>query len=293
MKFSTAKKVFTFILTISVFFLLISTSCTKKTKSDDTGVVFDSIQVNKTQSIDYKDSKLNCNLHILFTYPVACKKTSLLSGLQKTFIEKTFPSQYVNLSPKVAVDSFAVQYIKDFQAVQWSDFFNKGSDNDDDGDYILEDENSFIYELNLEDTILYNKDNIISFVVKNANYEGGANGSNSIYGYVIDLNTGKLLTEEDFAGNNYKKNLSAIIARKIATARGLTDASQLEDIGYHAIEDIVPNDNFTIDDTGITYYFNEDDIAAGFVGITEVFIPYEELKVYITGDNPVSSLAKL
>ena len=292
MKFSTAKKVFTFILTISVFFSLISTSCTKKTKSDDTGVVFDSIQVNKTQSIDYKESKLNCNLHILFTYPVTCKKTSSLSNLQKIFIEKVFPSQYANLSPKVVVDSFATQYIKDFQAVKWSDFFDKDNDGDDDDDYILEDENSFIYELSLENKILYNKNNLISFVVKNTNYEGGAHGSNSIYGYVIDLNTGKLLTEDDFAGNNYKKNLSALIVKKIATAKGLTDASQLEDNGYNAIEDIVPNGNFTIDDKGITYYFNEYEIAAYFVGITEVFIPYEELKAYITNDNPVSKLAE-
>ena len=292
MNFSIAKKVFTFIFTLSVFFSLISISCTKKTKSDDNGVVFDSIQVNETKSIVYKGSNLNCNLHILFNFPTACKKTSSLSDLQKIFIEKAFPSQYANLSPKVAADSFAMQYIKDFQAVKWSDYFDKTNDSDsDDDDYILEDENSFIYELSLENTILYNKDNFISFVVKNTNYEGGAHGSNSIYGYVIDLNTGKLLTEDDFSGNNYKKNLSAVLVKKIMAAKGLTDASQLEDSGYK-IEDIAPNGNFTIDDKGITYYFNEYEIAAYFVGITEVFIPYEELKTYITDDNPVSSLVK-
>jgi len=294
MNYLAFKKVFTFILTTAVFFSLSSISCTKKTKSNDTKVVFDSIQVNKTQSIDYKDSKLNCNLHILFTYPVAYKKTSSLGDLQKIFIEKVFPSQYVNLSPQEAANKFSIEYIKDFQATKWSDFFDKSSDGDNDDDnFILEDENSFIYELSLEDKILYNKDNFVSFIVKNINYEGGAHGSNSVYGYVIDLNTGKLLTEEDFAGNNYKKNLSAIIAKKIAAAKGLDSVSQLEEIGYNAIEDIAPNENFTIDDKGITYYFNEYEIAAYFVGITEVFIPYDELKTYITDDNPISLLAKL
>jgi len=285
MIFSALKKVYTFILTVSVFFLLVSISCTEKTKSNDNGVVFDSIQVNKTQSIDYKKSKLNCNLHILFTYPVACKKTSSLSDLQKLFIEKVFPPQYVNLSPQDAANNFSMQYIKDFQDIKWEDFF----DNDD----MLEDENSFIYELSLENKILYNKNNLISFVVKNTNYEGGAHGSNSVYGYVIDLKTGKLLTQEDFAGDNYKKNLSSLILKKIAAAKGVADdISQLEDIGYNSIEDIAPNENFTVDDKGITYYFNEYEIAAYFVGITEVFIPYEELKAYITEDNPISSLTK-
>ena len=284
MSSSVSKKIYFPILTVFVFFSLTSVSCGKKAKSDNDAADFDTIQVNKTQSIDYKESKLNCNLHIAFIFPVACKETSRLSNLQQLFVEKVFPPQYANLSPEDALENYSEQYILDFKSIKAEDFFEE--------DYILEDENSFIYELNLENDILYNRNNLISFVVKNVNYEGGAHVSNNINGYVIDLNTGKFLTEDDFAGNNYKKNLSSIIAGKIAESKGLTDVSQLVDFGY-TIEDIVPNENFTIDDKGITYYFNEDDIAAGFVGITEVFIPYEELKAYITDDNPISSLAGL
>jgi hypothetical protein len=284
MNFSNYKKAGVFIFTVSVFFLLLNISCTEKTKTGANDVVFDSIQVNKTQSIDYKDSKLNCNLHIAFIFPASSKKTSQLNDLQKIFIEKVFQSQdIVNLPPKDAANKFSEQYIQNFQSTKFDDFF--------DTDSMLEDENSFIYELSLENKILYNQNNFISFVVKNTNYEGGAHGSNSIYGSVINLNTGKILTEEDFAGTNYKKNLSPILAKKITAAKGLSDVSQLENNGYNAIEDIVPNGNFTIDDKGITYYFNEDEkIAAYFVGITEAFIPYEELKPYITEDNPISSL---
>jgi len=288
MVIQATKKFCFFILAVSVFFSLVSISCSKKTNPNNNGVVFDTIQENKTQSIDYKKSKLNCSLHITFVYPVTWEKSSQVNDLRKLFIEKVFPVQYANLSPQDAVNNFSAQYLHDFQSIQFKDFFNK---DDDDGESILEDENSFIYELNLENEVLYNHDGFISFVVKNTNYEGGAHGSNSIYGYVIDLNTGKFLTEEDFAGNNYKKNISALLAQKIAAANGLTDVAQLEDNGYNAIEDIVPNENFTIDDKGITYYFNEYEIAAYFIGITKVFISYEELKPYITNDNPISSLS--
>ena len=288
MIFPAFKKVCTFALSVSVFVSLLSVSCTKKMKPSDNEVVFDTIQENRTQSIDYKKSKLNCNLHIAFTYPVACKKTSQLGDLHKLFIEKVFSPQYISFSPQEAVKNFSEQYIRDFQSVEFNDFFDKEED-----DYMLEDENNFIYELNLEDEVLYNRNNLISFVVKNINYEGGAHGSNSIYGYVIDLDTGKFLTEEDFAGKKYQKNVSSILIQKIVAAKGLSDASELENIGYNAIENIVPNGNFTIDDKGITYYFNEYEIAAYFVGITEVFISYEELKAYITNDNPISSLAGL
>ena len=284
MNSSVSKKVCAFVLVVSVFFSVISTSCGKRSRPNDNVVVFDTIQVNKIESINYKKSKLNCNLQIVFIYPVACKNSSLLSDLQKIFVEKIFPNKYANLSPQEAMDNFSTQYIEDFKSIKAEDFFEE--------DYILEDENSFIYELNLENEIRYNKNNLISFVVKNINYEGGAHASHSIYSYVIDLNTGKVLSEEDFAGKNYKKNLAPIIVQKIAAAKGLSNVSLLESVGgYTAIKDIVPNENFIIDEKGITYYFNEYEIAAYFVGITEVFIPYEELKAYITNDNPISSLA--
>jgi len=279
------KKVYAIVLVIFAFFSALSTSCVKKSKSSDNEVVFETIHVNRTESIDYKKSKLNCNLNIVFTFPVDCKKTSMLSDLQKVFIENFFPPRYANLSPQEAIENFSAKYIRDFKSIKAEDYIQE--------DYILEDENSFMYELCLENEIMYNQNNLISFVVKNINYEGGAHGSNSIYGYVIDLNTGKIILEDDFAGRNYKKNLAPIIAKKIATSKGLNNVSQLESIGYFAIEDIVPNDNFTIDENGITYYFNEYEIAAYFVGITEVFIPFSELKTYITKDNPIYSLAGL
>jgi len=279
---SVIKKVYTYVLIISVFSTVLNISCVKKSKATDNDVAFDTIQTDKSESINYKKSKLNCNLHIAFTFPVDYPKATMLSDLQKVFIEKVFPPQYSDFSPQEALEKFSAKYISDFKAIKAEDFFEE--------DYILEDENDFMYELNLENEIRYNRNNLISFVVKNINYEGGARGSTSIYGYVLDLNTGKFLTEEDFAGKNYKKNLAPVIAKKIATAKGLNNVSQLESIGYIAIKDIVPNENFILDDKGITYYFNENEIADDFVGITEVFIPYEELKAYITNDNQISSI---
>jgi len=285
MNYSVFKNIYISISIVAVLFLLLFFSCNNKAKSKDNEVVFDTINISKTDSIHYKKSKLKCNLQLTFTYPVSCKKSSQLNDLQKLFIEKffkTFPFKYSNLPPQEAMNSFSNQYINDFKSIKVDDYFNS--------DYILEDENNFLYELNLENTILYNRNNFISFIVKKTIYEGGAHGSNSIEGYVFDLNTGKLLTEEDFAGIKYRKNIAAVIIQKIAASKGLNDVSQLASLGYAAIEEIAPNDNFTIDDNGITYYFNEYEIAAYFVGITEVFISYDELKAYITNDNPISSL---
>lgn len=198
------------------------------------------------------------------------------------FIERMFSMKYAGLSPQQAVDSFKTQYVKDFQGEKFTD-----------EDYDLEDETGFQYYLNLENKITYNRNNLVSFLVKSESFEGGAHGAHGIFGYVINLNTGEYITEDSFAGINYKKNISNIIIKKIAEEKKVNDPKQLENMGYNNLADIVPNGNFTIDEKGITYYFNEYEIAAYFIGITEVFIPYEELKTFIADDdNPISALAK-
>jgi hypothetical protein len=267
-------------------------ACNQKVKNSDNGVSFDTIQSNQTYPSN-DSATLRCNLEISFAYPQSSKEAGKLKNLQEIFIEKVFTQKYVGLSPREAVDSFSIHYIDNFKVLEHEILSGKPLQDEDldDDDFVANDDTGFTYYLNLKNKIVYNNNNLLSFTVETENYEGGAHGSHGIYGYVIDLNTGELLTEEAFAGNNFKKNLSSVLVQKIVSAKGLDDVKQLENIGYNQIENIVPNGNFTIDDKGITYYFNEYDIASYFVGITKVFIPYSELKVFITGENPLTPLA--
>ena len=270
-------------ISLSIIVLFFFVSCKNQVKISDDTISFDTIRVDETQPWENSDStsKISCHLIINFVYPKSYKDTVLLHKLQTEFIERTFSMKYAGLSPQQAVDSFKAQYFTDFQGEKFSD-----------DDYNLEDETGFQYHLNLKDTITYNGNNLVSFLVETENFEGGAHGSHSAFGYVIDLNTGEYISEDSFAGTEYVKNLSKIIVDKIAEANKITDPKQLENIGYNSIDEIVPNGNFTIDEKGITYYFNEYEIAAYFIGKTKVFIPYDELKLFITDGNPITPLVK-
>ena len=70
--------------------------------------------------------------------------------------------------------------------------------------------------------------------------------------------------------------------------REVENAKELENIGYFSIEEIFPNGNFLIDEKGITYTFNEYEIAAYVVGPTHVCIPFEEISYLLKGDSPIS-----
>jgi hypothetical protein len=271
---------------IIIFCLLFAfTTCKKGTKSDKNTVLLDTIRIQQTHYLDNDTTKVKCNLLLIFVYPQAYKNPEETKKLQKIFIGNVLSGSLDSLSPQEAADSYVLQYIKNF------DELNNESFNPE--DYSLSDESDFTYYQVLQNEVVYNKYPFISFVVKSENYEGGAHGAHSVYGYVIDLETGKLLSEDTFAGENYQKGLSALILQKIANANDLQNVEQLKGIGYDRIEDAIPNGNFTIDDKGITYYYNEYDIAAYFIGTTQVFIPFDELKDYLSENNPITSLAGL
>jgi hypothetical protein len=272
----------TSVLITAICFLFFFVACNRKIKTDDNAILFDTIQVNKIHYLNNDSSKFRCNLQISFVYPQSDNVLEKQNNLQTIFIENVLSESFGELSPQEAIDSYTNQYLKNFGEFNIEDF----SEN-----YSLTDETGFSYFLDLKDRIVYNKNNFISFIVESQNYEGGAHGAHSMYGYVINLNTGELLNEETFSGTNYKNNLLSVMLQKVAEANGVEDAKQLENIGYN-IDEIKPNGNFTIDDKGITYYFNEYEIASYYVGITKVFISYEELKVFIAEDSPISSLAR-
>lgn len=270
-----------FFFTFLLYFIL-TTSC-DKTKILENTITFDSIQINDSYYINNDKSQPGCNIKINFSFP---DSTSNKSNLLKVMIEKTLGKEFENTSPQKATIDFIDSYIVNFK------HFISATENSEykEDENIYEDETGYSYYIVLKNKIVYNKNNFVSFTVETLSYEGGAHSSKAIRGYVYNLTTDKLLKEDDFSGNRYENNISLVLAKKIAETNELENINDLENLGYNNLDEIKPNNNFTLDDKGITYYFNENDIAGTMVGITEVFIPYEELAIYIQKDSPISSL---
>ncbi|MDR0507814.1 MAG: DUF3298 and DUF4163 domain-containing protein [Dysgonamonadaceae bacterium] len=283
------------LLVLSCFlYSLLALSCIHGTGKNDNNIQMDTVQIVKTYY--FMDDTLNhaCNLQISFVYPYSADK-EILSIIQDIFVEKVLGYSFVGLSPKKAANSYLERYIqlfKDFETEQIAYSFLPKSKDETDYTVDYEENSPFSHYAVIKNTVVYNQNNFISFIVENTSYEGGAHSSNSIYGYVIDLKNKCLLTEEDFTGLNYEQNLSQVIAAKIADANDIDNPEELENLGYFGINDICPNNNFTIDAKGITYYFNENEIAGSMVGLTSVFIPYSEIDIYLKNGNPLAALTR-
>ncbi len=265
--------------------LFLGTGCNKKVKVTDNAVTFDSISIAETYYMCSDSQKPSCNLQVRFLYPKAYEDPQMLTKIQSLFIEKFFGEEYMGMAPDAAAQRYKTQYIDEFKQFEKRFGERDSLEANDESD-----ETGHSYYTTIKNAVLFNKNNLISFTVEYSNYTGGAHGSHSIYGYVIDLESGTLVSEDQIFVDNYKKALAAIIVDQIANANHLKDPKELENIGYGSIEDIVPNGNIVFDEAGITYFFNENEIAAYVMGITKVFLPYEEVNLYLKKDSPVSRL---
>ncbi|MDR0864866.1 MAG: RsiV family protein [Candidatus Symbiothrix sp.] len=274
---------------VCVFYILFLVGCKPQTKTVNNSIHFDSIQVTKVYYLFNDTAKPGCNIQVSFIYPDSSDDAQPLNTLQNIFVEKMFGSSFRDLSPEQAVEDYCKQYIEEFEEFESPVCYDTIDDDEED---VYEDETGFASYIHLNNKLLFNHNGFVSFIVESLSYQGGAHSSRSIYGYVINLATGDFLREEQFAGNGYKANLSRLLADKIAAANELEKAEDLENLGYNDLSDIGPNDNFTLDEKGITYYFNENEIAGTMVGLTQVFIPYSELNVYIAGNSPIETLLK-
>jgi hypothetical protein len=271
---------------ICVFFFLFLAGCNPKTKIINNNVKFDSIQVAESYYLFNDSSQPSCNIEIFFVYPDSSDE-QLLKTLQDIFLEKMFGDSFRGFDPKQAAKVYAEQYIQEFK--RFETLVPDDSIYAEEEKY--EDETGFSYYVKMKTKVLFNQNNFISFFVEFLSYEGGAHSSRCKYAYVINLETGELLQEEQFTGYSYYSDISCILIDKIAEANSVTNTKDLEYLGYNSLDDICPNNNFTIDNKGITYYFNENEIAGTMMGLTQVFIPYEELKIYIKKDSPLFPIA--
>ncbi len=253
-------------------------------KATDNPVTYDSIRVEKTYHLLNNPANPNCNLQILFKYPVKAEGKDMLPTLQKLFVSSYFGEGYDNLSPEEAVAKYAEDYLNTYKQLEGE--FTREMEKTDEtpaGSWFS------YYEMS-KDQIVYNQNDLISFTVHTESYTGGAHGAHANRNHVINLHTGAFITESDIFVDNFQDRLAQMMVSKIAEQNKLTDPKELENIGFFSIDEIYPNGNFLIDADGITYTFNEYEIAAYVVGAIDVHLSYKELSPLLKSGSPISHL---
>ena len=68
----------------------------------------------------------------------------------------------------------------------------------------------------------------------------------------------------------------------------VNEPNSLLEKGFFTIEDIVPNNNFFLDEEGIHYAYNQYEIAPYAMGVISVTVPYTDLEDILIPEGIVS-----
>ncbi len=276
-----------FYLTICILSTVV-TSCLKKNNSEShlvqsETIKFDSIQVEKKAHLFDNENKPACKIEIDFIYPEDYSDSVVLKTIQGIFNTKTFGAGYGSLSPQEAVDNYISQYVTDYKEIEKDYEEQLKLFNLKDGPEIP----IYSYQKTVGTSIPFSNENIISFIANSWEYTGGAHGAGITNANVIDVKTGKLLEEKDIFNDNTQGDITNLILKKLAENYEVSSPKDLVSAGFFNVEDIHPNNNFMADDKGITYIYNQYEIAPYSMGVIEVFLPYEEIGSFIKKDSPL------
>lgn len=275
-------------LFISFIALLLISSCGKKDKTlQENEITFDSIRIEAAQHLFNDASKPNCNLDMTFTFPVKYKNKEVLAKLQEEFIETFLGEKYEELAVEEAISSFKKDYLDDYKNKEKEYLEDQKRDRDTDE---APPTRWYSYYKTGNVGIQYNKANILSCIFFIDSFYGG-NNSEKIYTYkTFDLTDGDVLEEEDIFIDDYENELNRLIFEVLATDNKAKTEYELTQMGFFGATELTSNDNFIVDESGITYLYNEREIAAELLGAIKVFLPYEKLRPILKEKSPISPL---
>lgn len=145
------------------------------------------------------------------------------------------------------------------------------------------------YVVNVNNTIHYNKDNILSLTLHLYSYTGGAHGATSDESLNIDTQTGNNGVLKDFLGNNsgYDETILNEIKKEVAKNPEMFFKEEVD-----KITKLPYNQKFFITDDGVVVYFDEYAIAPYVAGRPQFLIPFSKFpkglnKVNITEESPL------
>jgi len=267
-----ANRIYLFSAVILLFSLF---SCGKKDKmTKENEISFDSIRIEAAQHLFDDISKPNCNLDMRFTFPVKYRNKEVLTKIQQKFIESLLGEDYKELTVQEAAEQFKKDYLKEYKDREkdyLEDQKRKAADE------ILPSRWYSYYKSGNVD-IHYNKADILSCIFFIDSFYGGNNSEKNFIYVTFDLTNGNTLKEEDLFVDNYEEELNKLIFNVLAEKNQAKDEHELIQMGYFGATELASNENFIIDEKGITYLYNEREIASELLGPIQIFLPYEKLE---------------
>lgn len=156
----------------------------------------------------------------------------------------------------------------------------------------LEDETEKVskYEINHNITPIFNSCNIFC-VMKNTNMKKDGNSTIETNNY-FSFNTSNCsrINIMDIIKDEYSTDINNLLKERLMQQEGVTNQSQLIDLGYFNIDNLSINNNFFFVDDKIVFAYEPYEIACLQVGEVCIALEIDELTPYIKENSILSKL---
>lgn len=140
--------------------------------------------------------------------------------------------------------------------------------------------------------VIHQDSSLTTLEVRGYTYTGGAHGGTSVTFINWDTKAGKNLKLGDIFISGYHDKLNAVAEKIFRGNEKLTDIASLKDNYFFKDDKFALNENFSITPLGIKFLYNQYEIKPYAAGITELFIPYTQIKSLIQPNTVVSQFIK-
>ncbi len=260
---------------LTVFVMLVFFYSCKKNSS----LEFQKVDYTKIlRSLDAGDSVNGyCKVDIQFLKPVAGVNEEVLSKLQQQLMVYAFDSSYINYDAQLAVDTFISGTFDAYAKHLKIRAKRPGSDMNNE-------------EWSMNTVILFNDMGILSYELSRYTKLGKFLVMNNTQYLVFDLGTGRKIIQRDIFEEGFEPRVSELLKEQIMIDNGFDSEEQMINNGYFFAMNIMPNENFSVTEEGISYVFNPDEIAVYSLGQTEVLLSYNALASVLKKESPIAKL---
>jgi len=140
--------------------------------------------------------------------------------------------------------------------------------------------------------VIHQDSSLTTLEVRGYSYTGGAHGSTSVGFINWDTKAAKNLKLDDVLVEGYHDKLNAVAEKIFRKNEKLSDTASLKDNYFFKDDKFAINNNFSITPLGIKFLYNQYEIKPYAAGITELFIPYAQIKSLIQPGSVVNQFIK-
>lgn len=134
------------------------------------------------------------------------------------------------------------------------------------------------YEFDLNGSVLLNRKGVLTVSISTQSYTGGAHGSYGTRYFVFDVLSGKRLSVGDLFVSGFEDRLNRLIDSRYRQMKGLSETERLDGEKGQLFENVIRfTDNVALTPEGVTFFYNNYEIAAYVYGPTEITLPYSDV----------------